>query len=219
MHFLGAKPQRLGIVSVLYDQYTASHLTEALFNTYSLEKGKKNQFQSIDSFVVEWDIKVERIKRIPFVAVPEGDGANKTDVIFHFPENYYQMNDTFIVDKTRQQFIVVNRPQRVRDNDFLVIAKILDDDYSSVVDLSGCQIGDTTRFVTNYQPELHEEGYVKYQSNVEKHRTRKNFDLCPLPVMVLNKFLLMLEAPRGNQQPKNRECKQRSCNTKKRFND
>ena len=53
MKFLGAKPQRLGIVSVLYDQYTASHLTEALLNTYSLEKGKKNAFQSIDSFVVE----------------------------------------------------------------------------------------------------------------------------------------------------------------------
>ena len=65
----------------------------------------------------------------------------------------------------------MNRPQRVRDNEWLVIAKILDDDYGSVVDLSGCQIGDTTRFVTNYQPELHEEGYVKFQSNVEKHRT------------------------------------------------
>lgn len=160
MKFLGTKPQRLGIVSILYDQYTASHLTEALFNTYSLDKGKKNQFQSIDSFVVEWDIKVERIKRVPFSAVPEGDGANKSDIIFHFPENYYQKNDTFIVDKTRQMFIVMNRPQRVRDNDFLVIAKLLDDDYTSVIDLSGCQVGDTTRFVTNYQPELHEEGLV-----------------------------------------------------------
>ena len=150
-----AKPARLGIVSILYDQYTASHLTEALLNTYSLDKGKKNAFQSIDSFVVEWDLKVNRIKRVPVIAVPEGDGCNGSDVIFHFPENYYQKFDTFIVEKTRQQFIVLNRPQRVRDNDWLVIAKIHDDDYNSVVDLSGLQVGDNTRFVTNYMPEMH----------------------------------------------------------------
>ena len=58
-----SKPARLGIVSQLYDQYTASHLTEALLNTYSLEKQKKT-FQSIDSFVVEWDVKVNRIKMV-----------------------------------------------------------------------------------------------------------------------------------------------------------
>lgn len=172
MHFLSVKPQRLGIVSILYDQYTASHLTEALFNTYSLDYGKKNSFQSIDSFVVEWDIKTERIKRIPFSAVPEGDGANKSDILMRFPESYYQKNDTFIVDKTRQQFIVMNRPQRVSDKEWLYVVKINDSDYNSVIDLSGCQIGDTTRFLTNIMPEAHDEGYVKYQSSTEKHRTR-----------------------------------------------
>lgn len=171
MKFLGANPARLGIVSTLYDQYTATHLTEALLNTYTLEKGKKNAFQSIDSFMVEWDIKVNRIKRVPFAAVPVGDGANGSDIIFHFAENYYQRYDTFIVEKTRQMIIVINRPQRIRDNDFVVIGKILDDDYSSVLDTTGCQVGDKTRFITNYQPEMHEEGYTKYQSNTEKHRT------------------------------------------------
>ncbi len=153
------KPARLGIVASLYDQYSMSYLTDSLFNKYTREKGQKSSFQSLDQFVVEWDIEVNRIKRVPLIAVPEGDGANGSDVLFHFPENYYQKYDTFIVEKTRQLFIVMNRPQRLRDNDFLVIAKILDDDYASVVDTTGTQIGDTTRFITNYMPELHEEGW------------------------------------------------------------
>ena len=171
MKFLGANPARLGIVSTLYDEYTATHLTEALLNTYTLEKGKKNAFQSLDSFLVEWDINVNRIKRVYFTAVPEGDGANGSDIIFRFGENYYQKYDTFIIERTRQQIIVLNRPQRVRDNEWIVIGKIQDDDYGSVLDTSGTQAGMATRFVTNYMPEMHEEGYTKYQSNVEKHRT------------------------------------------------
>jgi len=61
MKFLGARPARLGLVSTLYDQYTITHLTEALQNIYT--KGKaKDSFKSVDSFVVEWDIQVKRIK-------------------------------------------------------------------------------------------------------------------------------------------------------------
>ena len=47
-----ANPARLGIVSTLYDQYTATHLTEALMNTYTMEKAKKG-FQSVNSFLIE----------------------------------------------------------------------------------------------------------------------------------------------------------------------
>lgn len=166
-----SKPARLGIVSQLYDQYTASHLTEALLNTYSLEKQKKT-FQSIDSFVVEWDVKVNRIKRVPILSC-DGTGENAGDVIFHFPENYYQKYDTFIVERSRQLFIVMNRPQRISDKDWMVIAKINDNDYASHVDDCGVtnMSGLQTRFITNYMPEMHEEGYTKYQSNCEKHRT------------------------------------------------
>ena len=101
--FLGEKPARLGIVSSLYEQYTASYLTESLMNIYTMEKDKKNSFQSINSFMVEWDINVGFIKRIPFLQVPDGDGAQGTDIIFHFPENYYQRNDVMIIEGSRQQ--------------------------------------------------------------------------------------------------------------------
>ena len=164
-----ANPARLGIVSTLYDQYTATHLTEALMNTYTMEKGKKG-FQSINSFLIEWDLQTKKIKRVPLIAAPEGSGLNAGDVKFYFPENYYQKYDTFVVERTRQQFIVLNRPQRLRDNCWLVIAKILDNDYDSVVDPTTAA-GFQTRFVTNYHPELHSEGYTKYQSNCEKMRT------------------------------------------------
>lgn len=160
MKFLGANPARLGIVSTLYDQYTATHLTEALMNTYTMEKGKKG-FQSINSFLIEWDLQVNKIKRLPIVAAPVGTGINGGDVKFYFGENYYQKYDTFVIERTRQQFIVINRPQRLRDNCWLVIAKILDNDYDSVVDNGGsnnAMVGWTTRFVTNYHPELHSEG-------------------------------------------------------------
>lgn len=117
-------------------------------------------------------------------AVPEGDGYNGSDIIFHFGENYYQKNDTFIIERTRQQIIVMNRPQRINDNDYVVIGKILDDDYNSVLDTNGAYVGAATRFITNLHPEMHEEGYTKYQSNTEKHE----LVLCPCVVIHIEKF-------------------------------
>lgn len=185
MKFLGANPARLGIVSTLYDQYTATHLTEALMNTYTMEKGKKG-FQSINSFLIEWDLQAKKIKRVPLIAKPEGSGLNAGDVKFYFPENYYEKYDTFVVERTRQQFIVLNRPQRLRDNCWLVIAKILDNDYDSVVDPTTAA-GFQTHFVTNYHPELHSEGYTKYQSNCEKMRTYIATHRCDIDMSAMYK--------------------------------
>ena len=198
MKFLGANPARLGIVSTLYDQYTATHLTEALMNTYTMEKGKKG-FQSINSFLIEWDLQAKKIKRVPLIAAPEGSGLNAGDVKFYFPENYYQKYDTFVVERTRQQFIVLNRPQRLRDNCWLVIAKILDNDYDSVVDPSTAA-GFQTRFVTNYVPELHSEGYTKYQSNCEKMRTYIATHRCDIDMSAMYKPMedVFIQIGKGN---------------------
>lgn len=198
MKFLGANPARLGIVSTLYDQYTATHLTEALMNTYTMEKGKKG-FQSINSFLIEWDLQAKKIKRVPLIAAPEGSGVNAGDVKFYFPENYYQKYDTFVVERTRQQFIVLNRPQRLRDNCWLVIAKILDNDYDSVVDPTTAA-GFQTRFVTNYHPELHSEGYTKYQSNCEKMRTYIATHRCDIDMSAMYKPMedVFIQIGKGN---------------------
>lgn len=160
MKFLGDRPTRMGIVANLYPQYTASHMTEALMNVWYGDKDVKKGYKSIDSFTVEWDIKVNRIHKVKITS-STGDGYNKSDVMFYMPENYYQKFDVFMVEETRQQFRVVNRPQRVADNSWLVIAQVHDGLYDSRVsggDNQNNLAGYMTRFVTNYMPELHEEG-------------------------------------------------------------
>lgn len=87
-----------------------------------------------------------------------------------FKERYYEKYDIFKIDKTMQQCQVISRPIRRADNYWEVTVRLIDNDYSTTLDVSGCQIGDTTRFQSNAMPEAHEEGYVKYQSNIEKHR-------------------------------------------------
>ena len=153
--FLGQKPARIGLVATLYDQYTITHLTEALMNIYTSDKSAKNSWQRLNEFAYEWELEVNRIKRVPIISV-EGNGANVSDIIFRFPENYYQKYDTFIIEKTRQLVMVMNRPQRISDKCFVVIGKLVSDDYSE--SLANVLAGDLTRFVTNYMPEMHEEG-------------------------------------------------------------
>lgn len=176
--FLGDRPERLGIVASLYDQYTASYLTSQLMNIYARDKKNRDQYQSINSFMVEWDVNVNFIKRVPFLIAPIGNGANGTEIICHFPENYYQKYDVFTIERSRQQLMVLSRPVRRSDRDFEVVCKLVDSDYSAELDLTACAPGMTTRFLTNYHPEFHSEGYVKYQSNVERHRTYISLHRC-----------------------------------------
>ena len=153
------KPERLGLVAKLYDQYTFTGLTEALFNTYTNDKGSRNAWQRINAYMYEWDLEVERIKRVPMISM-EGTGANGSDILFRFPENYYQKYDTFIIEDIRQYVIVMNRPQRISDNCFLVVGILVSADYSAAIPTAFANnaAGKLTRFVTNYVPELHEEG-------------------------------------------------------------
>lgn len=156
------RPERLGIVSNLYKQYTATALTEALGNTWAQEKGKATKFSPLNSFMVEWEIDVNFVKRIPILAV-DGDGSNGSEVIFHFPEHYYEMLDVFVIEETRQQCMVMLAPIRRSDACWEYVCRVIDNDYSERID-PDTVVGTDTRFVTNHMPELHEQGYVKYQS-------------------------------------------------------
>lgn len=75
-----------------------------------------------------------------------------------FPENYYQLHEIFKIEKTGQQCFVTSRPVRKADNMWSVMVRLIDDDYSSILDTDGTQIGDTTRFIGNAKPELHDCG-------------------------------------------------------------
>lgn len=168
--FLGTKPTRLGIVSRLYPNLTASYLTESLRNIFYMDSKSNSKYRSIDSMYFEWEVETNYIKRVEFADVPATNGDGGTTIVMAFKENYYQKYDIFKIDKTMQQCQVISRPTRVADNYWTVEVRLIDNDYSSILDLDGCQIGDTTRFQSNAMPEAHEEGYVKYQSNIERHR-------------------------------------------------
>ena len=168
--FLGERPHRLGVVSRLYPELTATFLTESLRNIFYGDEKKAKGFQNIDSTYFEWEVETNYIKRIPFAAVPVGTGVDGTEIEMIFPENYYQLHEIFKIESTGQQCFVVSRPIRKSDKEWSIMVRLIDDDYSSELDLSGCQIGDLTRFIGNAKPELHDTGFVKYQSNVEKMR-------------------------------------------------
>ena len=55
--FLGERPHRLGVVSRMYPQLTATFLTEALRNIYYSDS-KPNKFQNTDSTYFEWEVNV-----------------------------------------------------------------------------------------------------------------------------------------------------------------
>lgn len=156
--WLSDKPERLGIVSNLYKQYTATSLTEALMNVYTMEKGKPSKFQSLNSFLLEWEIDVNFVKRIPILAV-EGDGSNGSEVIFHFPERYYEMYDVFVIEETRQQCMVMLSPVRRSDAVVEYVCRVIDNDYNEVLNVDSI-VGTDTRFITNHMPELHETGSI-----------------------------------------------------------
>ena len=152
--FLGTKPHLLGVVSTMYPDLTASFLTESLANVVTLGKNT-DKYRPIDSMYFEWECETNYIKRIEFAAVPEGTGENGSEITFAFKERYYEKNDIFKIDKTMQQVFVVSKPIRKADDYWEVQGRIIDNDYKSVLDLSGCNIGDTTRFQSNAYPELH----------------------------------------------------------------
>lgn len=149
--FLGDKPERLGLVARLYPHLTASYLTDALRNVFYIDKSKTPKYQSINSFMVEWDVEVNNIKRIELADIPcqtiPGD-----EITMAFKERYFEMNDIFRNDYTEQLFFVVAGPVRKADNYWELQVRPLDNVIETEVfdfTLPGWQIGDTCRFVGN----------------------------------------------------------------------
>ena len=64
--FLGTRPTKLGVVSRLYPELTASYLTESLRNIFYQDVKSGNKYQSIDSMYFEWEVETNYIKRVEF---------------------------------------------------------------------------------------------------------------------------------------------------------
>lgn len=168
--FLGVRPERLGIVSRLYPEHTASFLTESLMNIWYNDT-KASKYKSINALMFEWEIDVNFIKRIEFSRNVEAtDQLMGQEWNIPFRERYYEKYDTFKIEGSKQTMIVLSEPIRSTDGGWNYHCQLIDADYSSTLDLNSCQAGMNTLFMSNYHPEYHEEGFTKYQSNIERHR-------------------------------------------------
>ena len=75
-----------------------------------------------------------------------------------FKERYYEKYDIFKIEDTRQQFIVVSHPIKKANNLWVVQARIVSEDYNTMIDMAGAYQGSLTVFQSNAVPELSEEG-------------------------------------------------------------
>lgn len=156
--YLGSKPHRIGVVARMYTDNTLNFITDGLRNIFYKDE-KADQFQLSSSLLFEWIVETNNIKKVEFAEVPTAPlGENGTEITMAFRENYYQKYDIFRIDKTKQQCQVVSRPIRKRDDYWEVQVRLIDNDYDTILDTDGCQVGDTTTFQSVAMPELSEEG-------------------------------------------------------------
>ena len=167
--YLGVRPHRMGVVARMYTDNTLNFLTDGLRNIFYNDE-KANKFQLSSSLLFEWEIETNYIKHVEFADVPQGRGESGSDIIMAFKENYYQKYDIFRIDESKQQCQVLSRPIRRADNYWEVTVQLVSNDFDTLLDESACQPGMTTTFQSVAHPELSEEGYSKFQSNMERHR-------------------------------------------------
>lgn len=60
--------------------------------------------------------------------------------------------------------MVVQRPRRVADNYWETCVRLIDNNYDTYLDVSACQPGDKTHWISSHMPELHEEGKIHLES-------------------------------------------------------
>lgn len=165
--FLGENPYRMGIVSQLYPQHTASFLTEGLGNIHHIKEGG-DSYQKINSMCFEWQIDVNFVKTVPLSETPKETGENGSEITLYFPERYYEKYDTLQIIPTKQQLAILHEPVRKADDLWEYAAQLIDNSLEDSLDLDVVVAGTETRWIGTVMPELNEVGYTKYQSNIMK---------------------------------------------------
>lgn len=153
-----------------YEDMTMSYLTEAFGNVMRNKEKIGNKFQKLDAFSFEWEIEQNFVKYVFMAAPAVGDGTNGSEIEMVFSERYYEPYDTFEICDTKQQFFVMEAPIRKADNYWVYSVRVLTNDREETLVSGSTYVGAKTRWIGNVQVEYHEQGYTKYQSNVEKAR-------------------------------------------------
>jgi hypothetical protein len=166
--FLGNRPERLGVVSRMepYEQFTASYLTEAVGNVYQL-KEKSDKYQKIDSLSFSWDIEQNKIQYAYFADDVVQNGLNGSEITMAFTKREFEAEETFMIDGSKQMCWVVEAPTRRADDYWEYQVRLMSGDREAVLDTSVCKKGMKARWIGSAKPELHDTGFVKFQSNAE----------------------------------------------------
>lgn len=148
-NFMGARAENLGIAAKLYPKHTASYFTEAFGNVMYNDSKKGNKFQPISSMEFNWEIQSNEIRRV-FFAESVSDtyaDAHGIEIPMVFTEKYYGVNDTFIIDGSKQVCIVLEEPIRKADDRWEYCVRLMDGDLAATLDTDACQAGMTTRWL------------------------------------------------------------------------
>jgi len=89
----------------------------------------------------EWEVETNLIKRVPFACSVNSAFANAhgVEIPMAFTERYYEVNDTFMIDESKQLCIVIDGPIRKADDFWEYSVRLVDADYNAALDVDACQ--------------------------------------------------------------------------------
>lgn len=163
---IGLKPEMSKAVVTLYPHLSLQKLTEQLGAVYS--KGVEN-LKDIEAFSFEWLIKTNQIPRIRIAEDCTETGEGGAEFALILERKFYDKDDSFELEN-EQQLFVKRVPQQLAPNRWKHWVQIISGDPSRRVNTNYMKRGQTTKYVSNYKPELSERGYSKLFYNIEKHR-------------------------------------------------
>jgi hypothetical protein len=167
--FLGRHPHSVGIVGQLYKQNISTALLDTMFNVHQLPKNK-DKYKAATDMVFEWGLDVNKVKQVRIVENVTTAGNNGADIIIKLEERYYNPNETFKIEGSRDLLFVTMPPRRNSLNQWEYVCRFVTDDIARGLDLNFAKKNNMTRFVSNHHAEMSDKGYYKLQSNVERHR-------------------------------------------------
>jgi hypothetical protein len=163
---IGLKPEMSKAVVSLYPNLSLQKLTEQLGAVY--HKGVEN-LKDIEAFSFEWLIKTNQIPRIKISedCSENGEGGSEFSIILE--KKFYDKNDVFELDN-EQQLFVKRVPESLPGGKSRLWVQLVSPDISRRANTNFMRRGQTTKYISNYHPELSERGYSKFMHNIEKHR-------------------------------------------------
>lgn len=163
---VGVKPEMSKAIVTLYPNLSLQKLTEQLGAIY--EKDARD-LKEIESYAFEWAIKTNQIPRIKIAEDCSDTGEGVAEFAIILEKKFYDPHDTFELEN-EQQLFVTRKPEILATGKVRYFVKLVTGKLSSKANISYMTRGKTTKYVSNYHPELSERGYAKLFSNTEKHR-------------------------------------------------